>query len=67
MRLLDAPILFTLELHIPATGPSQVWTTPRDVRHLPPETRILIAQHLEGQLDHLFGLLGVKRRYEIIP
>jgi hypothetical protein len=65
MSLLDPPILFSLELHIPVTGPSRIWVTPRDLAALPPATRLAIAAHLTAQVDQLYGLLGVTRRVEV--
>lgn len=65
MNLLDTPVLFTLELHITAAGPSRYWLTPRDVRELSPADRVYIGQHLEAQFDRILGELGLTRRYEV--
>ena len=67
MNLLAPLILFSVEIHIPAAGLSRAWTTPRDLSPLTPAQRVLIAQHLEAQVDQLLGLLKVTKRLEVVP
>lgn len=64
MSLLKPPLLFSLEVYIPIAGPVRSSLWPADARQLPPETRRLIMQALQQQLDLVAGELGCRLTYE---
>jgi hypothetical protein len=64
MALTDAPLLLSLELHIPVTGESRAWWEPRDLSHLTPTDRQQIMQHILRHVDALAGALQVRLTWE---